>query len=189
MDETQCLLCQNQPKLVPHQLCTHCDEKFRREHVIDGEAALYGLSARMAIQKIIEDADNPAFVEQRAWHRRRIAFLCDCIVLALNDGFFYPVPQQSIQNLTDMASAVWLTDNHASRFVDIWKELQTLYPPEKLTGEQQRAREILELLLSSPDDLYLFEIPDIIGEFFHENVWVQLFRKHFPDVIQQWVAR
>ncbi|AXO82004.1 hypothetical protein ACRRCN_000159 [Escherichia coli] len=143
-----------------------------------------GLNTREIILEMIDEADEPPFAEQRTWHRRRITFLCDCISVAVDYGFFCSVSQQSIMNITRMAEDVWITESKTTQLIDIWQQLKQLYPPEIIPYTQQLpAKELLELLLSSPDDLRIIEIPDVIGDFFDDQTWIRLFKKHFADVI------
>ncbi|EMW8283556.1 hypothetical protein AADT35_RS04430 [Escherichia coli] len=144
-----------------------------------------GLNTREIILEMIDEADAPPFAEQRTWHRRRIAFLCDCISVAVDYGFFCSVSQQSIMNITKMAEDVWITESKTTQLIDIWQQLKQLYPPETIPYAQKfPTKELLELLLSSPDDLRIIEIPDIIGDVFDDQTWIRLFKKHFADVIQ-----
>ncbi|EQV94275.1 hypothetical protein G893_00640 [Escherichia coli KOEGE 71 (186a)] len=144
-----------------------------------------GLNTREIILEMIDEADEPPFAKQRIWHRRRIAFLCECINVAVDYGFFWSVSQQSIINITRMAEDVWITESKTTQLIDIWQQLKQLYPPETIPcALQLPAKELLELLLSSPDDLRLIEIFDILGDVFDDETWIQLFKKHFADVIQ-----
>ena len=84
-----------------------------------------------------------------------------------------------------MAEDVWIIESKMTQLIDIWQQLQRLYPPNSIPCTQQLpAKELLELLLSSPDDLRIIEIPDIIGDVFDDQTWIRLFKKHFADVIQ-----
>lgn len=143
-----------------------------------------GLNTREIILEMIDEADEPPFAEQRTWHRKRIAFLCDCISVAVDYGFFCSVSQQSIINITRMAEDVWITESKTTQVIDIWQQIKRLYPPNIIPCTQQLpAKELLELLLSSPDDLRIIEIPDIIGDVFDDQTWIRLFKKHFADII------
>ena len=143
-----------------------------------------GLNTREIILEMIDEADEPPFAEQRTWHRKRIAFLCDCISVAVDYGFFCSVSQQSIMNITRMAEDVWITESKTTQIIDIWQQIKRLYPLNIIPCTQQLpAKELLELLLSSPDDLRIIEIPDIIGDVFDDQTWIRLFKKHFADII------
>ena len=88
-------------------------------------------------------------------------------------------------NITKMAEDVWITESKTTQLIDIWQQLKQLYPPETIPYAQKLpTKELLELLLSSPDDLRIIEIPDIIGYVFDGQTWIRLFKKHFADVIQ-----
>ena len=83
-----------------------------------------------------------------------------------------------------MAEDVWVIESKTTQLIDIWQQLKQLYPPETIPCTQQLpAKELLELLLSSPDDLRIIEIPDIIGDVFDDQTWIRLFKKHFADII------
>ncbi|MCG2974024.1 hypothetical protein KZ307_25695, partial [Escherichia coli] len=78
-------------------------------------------------------------------------FLCDCISVAVDYGFFCSVSQQSIMNITKMAEDVWITESKTTQLIDIWQQLKQLYPPETIPYAQKLpTKELLELLLSSP---------------------------------------
>lgn len=96
-----------------------------------------GLNTREIILEMIDEADDPPFAEQRTWHRRRIAFLCDCISVAVDYGFFCSVSQQSIMNITRMAEDVWITESKMTQLIDIWQQLKQLYPPETIPYAQK----------------------------------------------------
>lgn len=88
-------------------------------------------------------------------------------------------------NITKMAEDVWITESKTTQLIDIWQQLKQLYPPETIPYAQKLpTKELLELLLSSPDALRIIEIPDIIGDVFDDQTWIRLFKKHFADVIQ-----
>ncbi len=112
-----------------------------------------GLNTREIILEMIDEADDPPFAEQRTWHRRRIAFLCDRISVAVDYGFFCSVSQQSIMNITKMAEDVWITESKTTQNALIFdNNLKQLYPPETIPYAQKLpTKELLELLLSSPD--------------------------------------
>lgn len=88
-------------------------------------------------------------------------------------------------NITRMAEDVWITESKTTQLIDIWQQLKQLYPPETIPYVHKLpTKELLELLLSSPDDLRIIEIPDIIGDVFDDQTWIRLFKKHFADIIQ-----
>ncbi|POP41319.1 hypothetical protein CHU32_23020 [Superficieibacter electus] len=84
-----------------------------------------------------------------------------------------------------MASNIWLAENRVNHLFDIWNTLKFLYPLE-MRNQEQRTEELLSLLLCSPDDLSIYEIPYIIAEDFSDADWIPLYRKHFADILQCW---
>lgn len=76
-----------------------------------------------------------------------------------------------------MAEDVWITESKTTQLIDIWQQLKQLYPPETIPYAQKLpTKELLELLLSSPDDLRIIEIPDIIGDVFDDQTSIRLFK-------------
>ena len=143
-----------------------------------------GLSAVVVMIEAIDDQEpTPAF------HRRRIAFMYD-LINRLDPALFAPASKVEVESFMKSAIAFWNDEIAEDERQSIHKAFSELMPDK--TPCDWSAKSIVHWMISlqSHFDWMWFQwfesVYDAIPNELSYAVWMELFKKHFSDSIEEW---
>lgn len=211
-----CPVCKHHPIALPNEVCSVCYNKVKKASRLDEEMeekerlASQGIEYHSYIEKEWNEIkingldaikvfteyilDNVEDDEKHQWHNRRIRFMQD-MVERLDKKYF---PNATPQQLKDFTQAA----------VDFWKGIIT---SQEAKEQLQTMRKIVQkdimkisdwepkdflLWMMEPEDNFdwmweqWFEcIRDCIPDKCNDELWIEMFHRHFSNEIKTWIEQ
>ena len=149
-----------------------------------------GLQAATLATTVVDEAAH--LPTTMVWHRRRMAFVKE-LISALPGSLFAPATRPQLNEYTQKALDYWngkLTeDDRKKLYDDLSKIIEKKTPPgtwdeKSLPLWMLQKREFFDWMWEQFMDCVYECVPADCG--FSDDDWIVLYRKHFPDVLEQW---
>ena len=169
------------PETIEHNI-TFCmkNEAGRWERIVGN-----GLSAVFVMIEAVDDRDAAT-----AFHRRRITFMRD-LIDRLDPALFEPAAKEQVDIFVQAAVDFWngkISEDERGR---IQREFDLIMP--KADPTDWDAKSIVHWMIGLEDYLgwmwyqWFESVYDAIPDELPDDVWIELFKKHFADIITEWV--
>lgn len=209
-----CPICNRNPILSPHEVCSECYEKAKdksgfneaikeverkkeegvtyHHYLIDewNEIDTNGLEAVKLIGEFILDGiedDN-----KHNWHLRRIRFMQD-MVKALDATYFSPATRQQIDDFAQKAVDFWDGKIDEIQANDLLQTMRGIVCKNIMRNYDWEPKDFLLWMMHTEDyfDWMWYQwfecIRCCIPDKRNDELWIMMFHKHFHNEIQSWV--
>jgi len=170
------------PEIIEHNINFGMKSEAERWERIVGD----GLSAVIVMIEAIDDQKpTPEF------HRRRIVFMYD-LINRLDPALFAPASKEEVESFMKSAIAFWngeITEDERKR---IYKSFCELMPQDDPYGRNAKSMVHWMICLEEYFNWMWYQwfesVYDAIFDKLPDEVWIELFKKHFADSIEEWAS-
>jgi len=145
-----------------------------------------GLSAVFVMIEAIDDMEPTT-----SFHCRRIAFMCD-LIKCLDAKLFAPATKEQVESFMESTTDFWNGKISEDERLHVQKEFEKVMPDA--TPNDWNAKSIVHWMIHLQNYFdwmwyqWFESVYDSIPDELPDDVWINLFKKHFADVITQWVS-
>ena len=150
-----------------------------------------GLSAVQVLIDILDNVDAETGTDADiVWHRRRVCFMKD-MVEQLGDSYFTPATSQQISDFTQSAIDFWNGRISKYEAKNRYEDMKRILQKDDITRWDSKS---FLLWMIQEEDFFdwmwgqWFEcLYACYSEPCNDNIWINLFHKHFSIEIKSWV--
>lgn len=211
-----CPVCKQHPIAPPNEVCSACYNKVKRDSNLDEEIkekerlAAQGIKYHSCVEEewnetktngldaikvfteyIFDDIEDD---EKHQWHKRRIRFMQD-MVDQLDKKYFPNATPQQIKDFAQAAVDFWDGKIANQEAKEQLQSMRKIVQKDIMKVSDWEPKDFL-LWMMEPEENFdwmwnqWFEcIHDCIPDKCNNELWIEMFHKHFPNEIKVWVDK